>query len=166
MVSSPDGKGGSSVEPILFPVTSRVIIHLFNRPGEQVYGQVYSVYYDNFMEFCGILQLLRAMESLFDSLDMPQAAYENRELSPLRHVKKKDEDQKIERHAKRKIVMGEERASFMVHVVYRQYNTWQGTITWIEENITSRFKSVLEMLKLMDDVVNSSVSIEYIWNAK
>ena len=106
MVSSPDGKGGSSVEPILFPVTSRVIIHLFNRPGEQVYGQVYSVYYDNFMEFCGILQLLRAMESLFDSLDMPQAAYENRELSPLRHVKKRTKIKKSNDMRKEKLSWG------------------------------------------------------------
>ena len=60
--------------------------------------------------------------------------------------------------------MGEERITFMVHVVYRQYNTWQGTITWVEGNITNRFKSVLEMLKLMDDVVNDSAPIQYIWN--
>lgn len=150
------------MNPIIFPVTSKVIIHLFNRPGGPVCGQIYSVYYDAFMDFCGIFQLLGAMESLFDSLSMPQAAHENRSLCPLRRIKRRDENQK--RYAKRQTLMGEERITFMVHVVYRQYNTWQGTITWVEGNITNRFKSVLEMLKLMDDVVNDSAPIEYIWN--
>ena len=154
------------MEPIIFPVTSKVIIHLFNCPGEPVRGQIYSVYYDAFMDFCGVSQLLGAMEALFDSLGMPQAARESRGLRSLKRIKKRDEDQKIPRYARRQVFSGEKRASFTVHVVYRQYHTWQGTITWMEENLSSYFKSVFEMLKLMDDVINDSASIEYIWNVQ
>ena len=153
------------MEPISCPVTSKVIIYLFNSPGEPVRGQIYSVYYDAFMDFCGVAQLLRAMESLFDTLDMPQASCEKQTFRPLKRVKKKDEDEKMERFAETQKRTETEQASFLVHVVYRQYNTWQGTITWIQDKTSRNFKSVLEMLKLMDDAINGSSQLQYIWNA-
>ena len=60
----------------------------------------------------------------------------------------------------------EARASFVIDVVYRQNNTWQGTLTWVGSNTSCYFKSVFELLKLIDEVVNSSDPIEYVWNAE
>lgn len=148
-----------------FPITNKVIVYFFNAPGEPIYGKIYSIYYDTFMEFCGVLQLLWAMESLFDTLSMPQAAYTNQHY-PVKKPRKKDGKEKIERYAEKEGLAKEARASFVIDVVYRQNNTWQGTLTWVGSNTSCYFKSVFELLKLIDEVVNSSDPIEYVWNAE
>ena len=49
--------------------------------------------------------------------------------------------------------MGNEtvKPTFLVTIQFQQNATWQGTITWTEKNLTQRFRSTLEMIKLMDD---------------
>lgn len=47
-----------------------------------------------------------------------------------------------------------EQATFVVHVQFRQNATWQGTIQWLEEEKSRRFRSMLEMLKLMDEALS------------
>ncbi|MBC8560442.1 hypothetical protein [Fumia xinanensis] len=153
------------MEPISFPITSKVIIYLSNSPREPVCGQIYSVYYNAFMDFCGVAQLLRAMESLYDTLDMPQASCENQAFHPLKRAKKNGDDRMIESRAGHRKSVEADQATFLVHVIYRQYNTWQGRITWMQDKTSRNFKSVFEMLKLMDDAMNGSSQIQYIWNA-
>lgn len=41
-------------------------------------------------------------------------------------------------------------ASFIIRVHYRHNATWQGTIQWIEGMQAVHFKSVLELMKLVD----------------
>jgi hypothetical protein len=48
------------------------------------------------------------------------------------------------------------RATFIVQVQFRQNATWQGTITWADEKKTSRFRSTLEMVKLMDNALSAT----------
>jgi len=43
--------------------------------------------------------------------------------------------------------------TFIVEVKYCQHATWQGTITWVENNKKENFRSALEMLKLMDTAI-------------
>ncbi len=45
-------------------------------------------------------------------------------------------------------------ATFLVHVVDCQNATWQGIITWLEEKEKQRFRSALEMIKLMDMAID------------
>lgn len=47
--------------------------------------------------------------------------------------------------------------SFVVNIQFQQNATWQGTITWIEQKKTVRFRSTLEMIKLMDSAVSDDV---------
>jgi len=41
--------------------------------------------------------------------------------------------------------------TFIISVLYRQNATWQGTIQWMEGRQTRQYRSVNEMLSLMDD---------------
>lgn len=45
--------------------------------------------------------------------------------------------------------------TFIVKVDNCQSSTWQGKIIWADENRTQHFRSMLEMLKLMDEAVAS-----------
>lgn len=43
--------------------------------------------------------------------------------------------------------------TFILQVLYRQNATWQGTIQWLEGRQTRLYRSVNELLKLMDEAV-------------
>ena len=64
--------------------------------------------------------------------------------------------QKEQEETEKKIGAGEEKASFLVHVQFRQNATWQGTITWVNKGETQHFRSVLEMIRLMTEAVESA----------
>ena len=43
-----------------------------------------------------------------------------------------------------------EQGTFKVKILNQQNSTWQGTITWVEEQRVQNFRSALELLKLID----------------
>ncbi|MBE6987186.1 MAG: hypothetical protein E7432_00220 [Ruminococcaceae bacterium] len=44
-----------------------------------------------------------------------------------------------------------DKATFIVQVQFRQNATWQGTVQWVEKGVTQRFRSELELMKLMGE---------------
>ncbi|MCR5671106.1 MAG: hypothetical protein K6G10_08885 [Butyrivibrio sp.] len=48
--------------------------------------------------------------------------------------------------------------TFIVKVEYCQNETWQGKVVWAEENRTERFRSMLELIKLMDGAMSKGQS--------
>ncbi|MBR5519561.1 MAG: hypothetical protein IKU55_02470 [Clostridia bacterium] len=49
-----------------------------------------------------------------------------------------------------------EKGTFVVHVQYRQNATWQGTVVWADKNKTQRFRSALELMKLIDSALDQN----------
>ena len=47
-----------------------------------------------------------------------------------------------------------DKATFIVHVRYRQNATWQGDILWAEKKKKLYFRSALELLKLIDSALD------------
>ncbi len=45
--------------------------------------------------------------------------------------------------------------TFIVKLDNRQRDSWQGEVVWADENRTERFRSALELIKLMDEAMNS-----------
>ncbi|MDD3401975.1 MAG: hypothetical protein PHQ72_01280 [Hespellia sp.] len=41
-------------------------------------------------------------------------------------------------------------STFIVKILEQQNATWQGNITWVEENREQYFRSTLELLKMID----------------
>jgi len=46
------------------------------------------------------------------------------------------------------------KCTFEVTVKFTQNATWQGQILWYKKNLKQSFRSVLEMLKLMDEALS------------
>ncbi len=44
----------------------------------------------------------------------------------------------------------EKRETFVVHIISQEGSTWQGQVTWLDEKETKNFRSLLELIKLMD----------------
>ena len=48
------------------------------------------------------------------------------------------------------------KATFTIQIQFQQNATWQGTINWAEGDKSQKFRSELEMLKLMMEAVASN----------
>ena len=44
--------------------------------------------------------------------------------------------------------------NFLIRIQYGQYQTWQGTIQWLDGGKMSSFRSMLEMVHLMEDAIH------------
>lgn len=119
-------------------------------------GHVFSGYYHKVYAFVNECDLLRSVGMLCDSMQYPQASFGHRRFG-LKYVKteirKADDfvDEEME------AIMSQEKASFVVHIQFRQNATWQGSITWVEKDRTQNFRSSLEMLQLMDEARSGGV---------
>jgi hypothetical protein len=45
------------------------------------------------------------------------------------------------------------KGTFVVRIMDTQNATWQGTVSWTEENETQPFRSALELIRLMDSAL-------------
>lgn len=52
------------------------------------------------------------------------------------------------------------KGTFIVKVMNTQNSTWQGSITWVEEQKTQNFRSALEMIKMIDGVLDGNADTE------
>ena len=48
--------------------------------------------------------------------------------------------------------------TFIVKLDNRQRDSWQGEVVWADENRSERFRSALELIKLMDEAMNSQAA--------
>ena len=49
-----------------------------------------------------------------------------------------------------------ELATFSVRILFRQNASWQGSVTWLDESREESFRSVLELILLMDSAITES----------
>ncbi|QOX63383.1 hypothetical protein FRZ06_08465 [Anoxybacterium hadale] len=119
-------------------------------------GVLYNEYYGFNLEFQGIRQLLGRLDDFFDYVEFPQATHEIRTFDDHKGQKAKKVPQGI-RNVTHEEMMGKQ-ASLILHVQFRQNSTWQGTITWMSEDKTKRFRSELEMISIIGEILNSRVS--------
>ena len=47
-------------------------------------------------------------------------------------------------------------ATFEMQIIFRQHTSWQGVITWLEERMEQSFRSVLELILLMDSALRKT----------
>lgn len=45
-------------------------------------------------------------------------------------------------------------STLLVRILNKQNNTWQGTVTWVDNNATQTFRSALELIKIIDSTVD------------
>ena len=63
-----------------------------------------------------------------------------------------EDDEVLEQHG--------DLGTFIVRVQHRQNSSWQGRLTWVEENKTVYFRSVWELMKLANDALEHSKQSE------
>jgi len=99
---------------------------------------------------------VKILENVFDYCNFPQASHEIRSFFG---VKRNNDEKRMAFMEEKKIASQPEpkgdKATFIVQVQFRQNATWQGTVQWVEKGVTQRFRSELELMKLMGEASES-----------
>lgn len=119
----------------------------------EIGGRIYHYYENMPQKFDNVVQLLRYMESLYNSLQFPEASVALRDF--VQEPGRKAQEGEWRKVLDRETVMGKrgERATFYVYVQYRQNATWQGTVVWKEKERKEKFRSALELIILLDNAL-------------
>ena len=98
--------------------------------------------------FESLSQFLLKMEALLDERNMPQSYTTPRTFTPVMgDLENRTGPPQIRKGAK---------ATFEIQIVFRQHTSWQGVITWLDRNLEQNFRSVLELVMLMDSALRSA----------
>ena len=108
-------------------------------------GRIYHSYAES-ETFQSLSQFLIKMETLLDDLQLPQASTETRSFCQLPQISLADPPP-VNQVRKGRC------ATFQIQVIFRQHTSWQGTVTWLEESSEQSFRSVLELILLMDSAI-------------
>ena len=104
---------------------------------------------DEIFEFRSLTQMIVGIEDELDSANFPQSFNAVRSFFDVqREGVKATEESKIRTGS---------RATFVVKILFRQHTSWQGTITWIGKKVEQPFRSVLELILLMDSALTTEM---------
>ncbi len=121
----------------------------------QIRGRLYHAYSREGLKIANMEQLLFELEHFYDSIDFPHPSTNNRTFQgEIPHVG--------HRAGKEKVMSDEELlgrhgdlGTFIIRVQHRQNSSWQGRITWMDQDKTVYFRSMWEMLKLVDSALDT-----------
>jgi len=138
-------------------IPNGVVLCIDHADEHEFSGRYYHSYSTEEKEFHSEEQLLFDLENFFNQLRFPFASTNTRSF-----VKKKEDVSQTKERIK---VMSDEEllsrhgdlGTFIIRVQQRQNSSWQGRITWVDEDKTVYFRSVWEMMKLIDSAVDTYV---------
>ena len=107
-------------------------------------GRFYNSCMTSAKEFHGITHFLQEMETVLEQTDYPKAFTARRTFS---HREKPPETDKA--HPK----LTGDQATFALRILFRQNASWQGSVTWLEGRQEQSFRSVLELILLLDSAM-------------
>ena len=105
----------------------------------------------NEQPFYSLNQLLLTINRILDRGNFPQSFHELRAFQPMSATT--DPPQAVSTSKNGAI------ATFSIRILFRQNATWQGSITWTEGNQEVSFRSVLELIFLVENALNLTQSL-------
>lgn len=120
-------------------------------------GRIYHCYSKEPWKFTNILQLIELADDFFDRLEFPQASTSAHSFTSTQFsgVDRLDKVQSPEDFIENRGQKG----TFFLNVRYRQNSSWQGSVTWVEEQREQHFRSALELLKLIDGALDNNYEV-------
>lgn len=142
------------LKQIRMSAPSLVCVCIDRTEDENMEGRLYHKYKKDAVYFHSVSSLLNEMERLYDRIGFPQAATRQRTFSDLNGKTRRQEEAIQVTDTKDLLGHSGDKATFIVHVRYRQNATWQGDILWAEKKKKLYFRSALELLKLIDSALD------------
>lgn len=123
-------------------------IKVIDYKGKTLRGILNNPFYESPIYFDNLSQCLFLMERVMDTLDFPQRGTESRAFC---HEEQRGDWQRTATLQEEKMVA---LASFQITVLFRQNSSWQGNLLWREKELEAPFRSVLELIGLIDGAMS------------
>lgn len=111
-------------------------------------GRIYNAYYEDGVAFRGTIEFLLIIDSMLEEMKWPQA-YSSHRLFRTPDEMKAPERTTVENKVGKV-------GTFSLRILFRQNASWQGSIAWHEGKQEESFRSVFEMLVLLNSALESS----------
>ena len=115
-------------------------------------GRMYNPYLNGGETFRSTMEFLKETETLLDKMKFPQPFSANRVFRSPPEMKSEGPPDITTKRGKL--------ATFSLKVLFRQNASWQGSVTWVEGKREESFRSVLELLLMMDSAVGAEPETE------
>ena len=109
-------------------------------------GRMYNAGLGGGEAFESTIEFLRKTETMLDGRKFPQAFTLNRTFRPASELSPGPPGTGSERRGAR--------GTFLLKILFRQNASWQGTVVWAETGREEAFRSVLELLLLLDSALS------------
>ncbi len=114
-------------------------------------GEYYHKFDKSGQVFESLDGLVFSLDRFFDQIDYPVNSTKFRRFASGRLLKV-SEKKVVEEVNNDNEILGKHGSlgTYIIRVQHRQNSTWQGRITWVEKNETVYFRSIFEMLKIIE----------------
>lgn len=110
-------------------------------------GFLYHAQSDRGIEFSSAVELLLQIEGLMDQTNTPQRSEETRSFPGGFGGERPSTE------GRTGVEKNPALAVFQLNVMFRQNATWQGSLLWADEGMEAHFRSVLEVINLMNSAL-------------
>ena len=113
-------------------------------------GYLYHGYNKDAKKIFSFEEMIFYMEDFFNEISFPFPGTEERTFREVkknenkkeRMIKVMEDEELLKKHG--------DKGTFIIRVQQRQHSSWQGLVTWVDEDKTVPFRSALELIKLID----------------
>ena len=110
-------------------------------------GRLYNPFLRGGQRFDSLMQMLLQVEQLLDDMKFPQPFEAKKEFAP---------SMRPPAAPWKEGELRGELATFSLRILFRQNASWQGSVTWLETGQEESFRSVLELLFLMNSALGTA----------
>lgn len=118
------------------------------REGE-MRGRIYNHYYREPLVFLNVMQMLKKLEAMLDGFEYPQRTLKRRSFSGEAERTAGQPEPDTQAGLSCQEERGEV-ATFYIKIIFRKNASWQGNVKWVDGGKDENFRSVFELLTLMD----------------
>mgnify|MGYP007101846028 CR=1 FL=1 len=121
----------------------------------RISGELYHSYSLSPIPFENEEQMILTMERLYDWLKFPHRSTNSRTFVPVRLTGDSTKERSRIMSDEALLSKHGDMGTFIVRVQHRQNSSWQGRITWMEQDKTIYFRSIWELIKLIESAVDT-----------
>ena len=116
-------------------------------------GRLYSLLRQEPYEFSNIVTFIKTVEKILDETEKPRSGMKLRSFraeDTLAERNNKPEKEDVCNLSSAQMNARGKKATFRLSVMFRQNAGWQGSLQWIDEERQESFRSVLELILMID----------------
>lgn len=137
-----------------------IVLCVDRKHDETIEGRLYHGYSEEGIPFEGYETIIRTAEELFNKLGFPYMGTGDRDIEGNTHNYQKEKGMTRVMKDENMLEQHGDIGTFVIRVQHRQHSSWQGRVTYLEEDKSVYFRSALELLKIIDGALERAERTE------